>query len=44
MLGAVILAAVPYGPWLLLVMAVLAAGQPYGRLGNFGLAATFQLR
>jgi uncharacterized membrane protein YccC len=41
-LGAVILAAVPYGPWLLLPMAVLAAGQPYGRLCNFGLVATFQ--
>src|SRR5580700_8842354 len=40
-LGAVILAAVPYGPWLLLPMAVLAAGQPYGRLRNFGLGATF---
>jgi Fusaric acid resistance protein-like len=36
-LGAVILVAVPYGPWLLLPMAVLAAGQPYGRLRNFGL-------
>jgi uncharacterized membrane protein YccC len=41
-LGAVILAAVPYGPWLLFPMAVLAAGQPYGRLRNFGLVATFQ--
>ena len=40
-LGAVILATVPYGPWLLFPMAVLAAGQPYGRLRNFGLAATF---
>ena len=40
-LGAVILAAVPYGPWLLVPMAVLAAGQPYGRLRNFGLGATF---
>jgi uncharacterized membrane protein YccC len=40
-LGAVLLVAVPYGPWLLLPMAVLAAGQPYGRLRNFGLAATF---
>jgi uncharacterized membrane protein YccC len=40
-LGAVILAAVPYGPWLLFPMAVLAAGQPYGRLRNFGLVATF---
>jgi len=40
-LGAVILAAVPYGPWLLFPMAVLAAGQPYGRLRNFGLGATF---
>jgi uncharacterized membrane protein YccC len=40
-LGAVILVAVPYGPWLLFPMAVLAAGQPYGRVRNFGLAATF---
>jgi uncharacterized membrane protein YccC len=40
-LGAVILAAVPYGPWLLIPMAVLAAGQPYARLRNFGLGATF---
>jgi uncharacterized membrane protein YccC len=40
-LGAVILAAIPYGPWLLFPMAVLAAGQPYGRLRNFGLGATF---
>ena len=35
------LAAVPYGPWLLFPMAVLAAGQPYGCLRNFGLGATF---
>ena len=41
-LGAVILVAVPYGPWLLVPMAVLAAGLPYGRLRNFGLTATFQ--
>jgi uncharacterized membrane protein YccC len=41
-LGAVILVAVPYGPWLLFPMAVLAAGLPYGRLRNFGLMATFQ--
>jgi uncharacterized membrane protein YccC len=40
-LGAVILTTVPYGPWLLIPMAVLAAGQPYGRLRNFGLSATF---
>ena len=40
-LGAVILAAVPYGPWLLFPMAVLAAGLPYGRLRTFGLMATF---
>jgi uncharacterized membrane protein YccC len=40
-LGAVILAAVPYGPWLLVPIAVLAAGQPYGRVRNFGLGATF---
>jgi uncharacterized membrane protein YccC len=41
-LGAVILVVVPYGPWLLFPMAVLAAGLPYGRLRNFGLMATFQ--
>jgi uncharacterized membrane protein YccC len=41
-LGAVILAAVPYGPWLLFPMAVLAAGRPYGRLRNYGLVTTFQ--
>jgi signal transduction histidine kinase len=41
-LGAVILAAVPYGPWLLVPMAVLAAGRPYGRLRNYGLVTTFQ--
>jgi uncharacterized membrane protein YccC len=40
-LGAVILAVVPYGPWLLFPIAVLAAAQPYGRLRNFGLGATF---
>ena len=42
-LGAIILAAVPYGPWLLFPMAVLAAGQPYGRLRSFGLGATFMI-
>jgi uncharacterized membrane protein YccC len=41
-LGAVILAAVPYGLWLLFPMAVLAAGRPYGRLRNYGLVTTFQ--
>jgi uncharacterized membrane protein YccC len=41
-LGAVILAAVPYGPWLLFPMAVLAAGRPYGQLRNYGLAVAFQ--
>jgi uncharacterized membrane protein YccC len=41
-LGAIILAVVPYGPWLLVPMAVLTAGLPYGRLRNFGLVATFQ--
>jgi uncharacterized membrane protein YccC len=40
-LGAIILAVVPYGPWLLFPMAVLAAAQPYARLRNFGLGATF---
>ena len=41
-LGAVILVAIPYGLWLLLPIAVLAAGMPYGRLRNFGLVATLQ--
>jgi uncharacterized membrane protein YccC len=41
-LGAVILAAVPYGPWLLFPMAVLAAGRPYGQLRNYGLGVAFQ--
>jgi uncharacterized membrane protein YccC len=40
-LGAVILVLVPYGPWLLLPFAVLAALLPYGRSRNFGLMATF---
>jgi uncharacterized membrane protein YccC len=40
-LGAVIIAAVPYGPWLLLPFGVLAALLPYGRSRNFGLMATF---
>ena len=41
LLGAVILAVVPYG-WLLLVpAAVLAALLPYGRSRNYGLMSTF---
>ena len=40
-LGAAILAVVPYGPWLLLPFGVLAALLPYGKSRNFGLAATF---
>jgi uncharacterized membrane protein YccC len=40
-LGAVIIVVVPYGPWLLLPFAVLAALLPYGRSRNFGLMATF---
>jgi uncharacterized membrane protein YccC len=39
--GAVILALVPYGPWLLLPFGVLAALLPFGRSLNFGLMATF---
>jgi uncharacterized membrane protein YccC len=40
-LGAVILAVVPYG-WLLLIpVAVLAALLPYGRSRNYGLMSTF---
>ena len=40
-LGAVIIVVVPYGPWLLLPFAILAALLPYGRARNFGLMATF---
>jgi uncharacterized membrane protein YccC len=40
-LGAVIIIVVPYGPWLLLPFAALAAMLPYGRSRNFGLMAVF---
>jgi uncharacterized membrane protein YccC len=40
-LGAAILAAVPYGPWLLAPFGLLAALLPYGRTRNFGLQAVF---
>jgi uncharacterized membrane protein YccC len=40
-LGAVILAVVPYGLLLLIPTAVLAASLPYGRSRNFGLLAVF---
>jgi uncharacterized membrane protein YccC len=40
-LGAAILAVVPYGPWLLLPFGVLAALLPYARARNFGLVTTF---
>jgi uncharacterized membrane protein YccC len=40
-LGAVIIVLVPYGPWLLLPFALLAALLPFGRSRNFGLMATF---
>jgi uncharacterized membrane protein YccC len=40
-LGAAILAVVPYGPWLLVPFGILAALLPYGRARNFGLSATF---
>jgi uncharacterized membrane protein YccC len=40
-LGAAILALVPFGPWLLLPFGVLAALLPYAKARNFGLAATF---
>jgi uncharacterized membrane protein YccC len=39
--GAAILAAVPYGPFLLIPCAVLAALLPYGRSRNFGLFSIF---
>ncbi|MGH3299815.1 MAG: FUSC family protein, partial [Trebonia sp.] len=40
-LGALILAAVPYGPLLLIPMAVLAASLPYWRSRSFGLLSVF---
>ena len=40
-LGAAILAIVPYGPWLLVPFGVLAALLPYARTRNFGLVTTF---
>ena len=40
-LGAAILAVVPYGPWLLVPFGVLAALLPYGKAKNFGLSAVF---
>ncbi len=39
--GALILAAVPYGPLLLIPLAVLAALLPYGRTRNYGLMSAF---
>jgi uncharacterized membrane protein YccC len=40
-LGAAILAVVPYGPWLLLPFGLLAALLPDARARNFGLTATY---
>lgn len=40
-LGAVILAVVPFGPWLLIPFGILAALLPYGKIKNFGLSAVF---
>jgi uncharacterized membrane protein YccC len=40
-LGAVIIVLVPYGPWLLIPFALLAALLPYGRSRNYGLMAVF---
>jgi uncharacterized membrane protein YccC len=40
-LGAVIVALVPYGPWLLVPFGVLAALLPYGKSRSFGLTAVF---
>ncbi len=40
-LGAVILVAVPYGLWLLIPVAILAALMPYGRSLNYGMQAVF---
>jgi len=39
--GAGILAVVPFGPWLLAPFGILAALLPWGKAANFGLAATF---
>jgi uncharacterized membrane protein YccC len=40
-LGAVIITAIPYGPWLLIPFGLLAALLPYGRSRNYGLMAVF---
>jgi len=40
-LGAAILAVVPYGPWLLLPFGILAALLPDAKARNFGLTATY---
>jgi uncharacterized membrane protein YccC len=40
-LGAAILAIVPYGPWLLIPFGLLAGLLPYGKARNFGLTAVF---
>jgi uncharacterized membrane protein YccC len=40
-IGAIILVAVPYGLWLLIPCAVLAALLPYGRSLNYGLLTAF---
>jgi len=40
-LGAAILAIVPFGPWLLVPFGVFAALLPYARARNFGLVSTF---
>ncbi|MFJ2033850.1 FUSC family protein [Streptosporangium sp. NPDC087985] len=41
-IGTVVLLVVPYGPGLLVPLAVLAALLPYGRQRNWGLLSTFQ--
>ncbi len=41
LLGAAILAVVPFGPWLLLPTGILAALLPYGKALNFGLYTSF---
>jgi uncharacterized membrane protein YccC len=40
-LGAALVAIVPYGPWLLVPFGILAALLPYGKARNFGLSAVF---
>ncbi|MFC6082592.1 FUSC family protein [Sphaerisporangium aureirubrum] len=42
LIGTVVLIAVPFGPWLLVAIAVFAALLPYGQQRNWGMMTTFQ--